>query len=328
MKELVCYFCKENWFVNDEKEDKVNVCPFCSEKVIRLKDIVVDSFEKAIMKIILECGIEILNDSNRFFGYFNDVAFEFRKEKKILTRACDDRTLKKFYELSKQTSEEAQKNIEKIKEYIIEEEAIAESWAERICNAFYDSMFPKSKLRESIMKTTSQVKKEKDNGLLLEVLTKKYEDKIIDLGEEFVGSFGGLKRYMSITDMDIQKFKLFMLPSDVDMLYLHGIETISKNTFLNCQKLKMVCINSDVKEIEENAFDQFDNLKYVVFLGKKNPVVLDKKLIKGNGKQIYCSIKNTEIREWGMANIFCYDYGYGYDPEKRNIIKLEKILKA
>lgn len=44
----------------------------------------VDSFENAVLKIVVDYGVEIVNDRRKFLSYLTDIAFDYRKEIKIL----------------------------------------------------------------------------------------------------------------------------------------------------------------------------------------------------------------------------------------------------
>lgn len=131
MKEFICHYCHEQWYVNDGTEEKVTVCPFCAKTLFKPKEIVVMSIDTAILKIITDLGIEILNDSRKFFAYFSDVAYDFQKEKRILIKSCDDNVLARFYELSKLELSAARTEMQKIEYYLVEEEGMSEIWAKK-----------------------------------------------------------------------------------------------------------------------------------------------------------------------------------------------------
>ena len=87
MKEFNCKSCNKTWFVKLDMADEVVGCPFCLKELPKPRAIVVDSFENAVLKIIVDYGAEIVSDRRKFLSYLTDVAFDYRKEIKILSNA-------------------------------------------------------------------------------------------------------------------------------------------------------------------------------------------------------------------------------------------------
>ena len=114
MKEFECKYCKKNWFVKLDIADGIVACPFCKTNLPKPRVIVVDSFENAVLKVIVDYGVEIVLDRKKFLSCLTDVAFDFRKEIKILSNACDEKVFAQFYEISLCKLDEAKVKIRQI----------------------------------------------------------------------------------------------------------------------------------------------------------------------------------------------------------------------
>lgn len=135
MKEFECKSCRKKWFVAPDMAEDVIGCPFCLKELPKPRVIVVDSFESAVLKVIVDNGIEIVSDRRRFLAYLEDIAFDYRKEIKILSHSCDSKVFSQFYELSTCSPTEANIKIQRIQQYLIEEEGISKEWAKAYANA-------------------------------------------------------------------------------------------------------------------------------------------------------------------------------------------------
>lgn len=160
MKEFNCKSCNKTWFVKLDMADEVTGCPFCLKELPKPRVIVVDSFENAVLKIIVDYGTEIVSDRRKFLSYLTDVAFDYRKEIKILSNACDARTFVCFYELTQCAVEDARIKVKQIEKKLVDEEGIAETWAKRICDCFMSALREDYSMPTSAI-TTSTVKSPK-----------------------------------------------------------------------------------------------------------------------------------------------------------------------
>lgn len=136
MKEFNCKSCNKTWFVKLDVADEVTGCPFCLKELPKPRVIVVDSFENAVLKVIVDYGVEIVSDRRKFLSYLTDVAFDYRKEIKILSNACDSKVFAQFYDLHTCKLDDAKIKIRQIQQHLVDEEGIAEGWAKRICECF------------------------------------------------------------------------------------------------------------------------------------------------------------------------------------------------
>ena len=132
MKEFNCKSCNKTWFVKLDMADEVTGCPFCLKELPKPSVIVVDSFENAVLKIIVDYGAEIVSDRRKFLSYLTDVAFDYRKEIKILSNACDARTFVCFYELTQCAVEDARIKVKQIEKKLVDEEEVVRNVESRV----------------------------------------------------------------------------------------------------------------------------------------------------------------------------------------------------
>ena len=327
MKKFTCHYCHEDWYVNDEAEEKVAACPFCRKALFKSEEIIVTSFETAILKIITVAGLEILNDAQRFFAYFGDLASSFQKEMRILTRSCDDRVLSKIYRIAKSAPDEAGTQMQRIEKYLVEEEALSEVWAKRICEAFFAAIFP-----GELPYNVEQVEKIKDitDALAIPAVVQEktiaavdYPDIIFSFEQAFVNqiksTFKGVTKYCSVNQNDINNYHTICLPEDVSILFVNNVRRLPEKTFVNCKGLSVVCFSAKVVDIAKEAFVGCDNLEYVLLLDDNKQLTIYDRSLTSSDKKIYCSVKNHHLRS-KYCWFKCYDYGS--NAEKSDINKL------
>lgn len=145
MFKFVCEECANEWHIEDHKKALVQVCPFCLFPVPAEEEIIVDSFEKAILKTIKDLGVDCLKERSRFIGYLLDTSPDYKKEIKILSNACDSGVLHAFYGTKDQDRGAAVKVFTQVQLHMIEEEGIAEQWAKVICDSLLNAIHPQKK---------------------------------------------------------------------------------------------------------------------------------------------------------------------------------------
>ena len=139
MKDFICSACGEGWSVKQEKSNCVLFCPFCAYEIPKPKEIVITSFETAIQKVINDLSIEVLKERKRFLAYLMDIGSQYKKEIHILSKACDESAFQRIYTFSTMKSDELKIEVAKFRNFLIEEEGIAETWATFICEIFCSS---------------------------------------------------------------------------------------------------------------------------------------------------------------------------------------------
>ena len=145
MIKFVCEECANEWFIEDHKKALVQACPFCLFPVPAEEEIIVDSFEKAILKTIKDLGVDCLKERSRFIGYLLDTSPDYKKEIKILSNACDSGVLHAFYGTTGQDRGTAVKVFTQVQLRMVEEEGIAEQWAKIICDSLLNAIHPQQK---------------------------------------------------------------------------------------------------------------------------------------------------------------------------------------
>jgi len=162
LKSFTCKFCKKEWFVKKELENEVVACPYCVKIIPVPKVIIVDSFENAILKVIIDYGIEIISDRKKFLAYLSDIGFDYRKEIKILSNACDDRIFSQFFEMTTKTPEDSKIKLQQIEKHLIDEEGIAAEWSKLLCKSFFNAIY---NANEEMFEEQDEVIEEVENSI-------------------------------------------------------------------------------------------------------------------------------------------------------------------
>jgi len=135
---IKCRYCNKQWCITENDKEYLKGCPFCTKDITKpiSNDIAVDSFENAIHKTLAVNGLDILKNRSMFISYLMDVGYDYRKEVKILSNAIDQKTFNDFFNILQNPTNELQSEMTRIAFSLVENEGIAENWANRICQAF------------------------------------------------------------------------------------------------------------------------------------------------------------------------------------------------
>lgn len=140
MKKLKCNQCLEEWYVEEERIKKLQVCPFCRNVLQHQVSFDEnDSLGKAIYSAIVCRGIEIVNSVRMLSSYLYDSSPWLKKEIRIMTRALSGRDSILQMVFSSECSESSMV-IARLKQSLVDEDGIAESWADEICTALNDAV--------------------------------------------------------------------------------------------------------------------------------------------------------------------------------------------
>jgi len=285
-KDLICKNCDNKWYVDEELLTQVKFCPFCATEYIHEKEkIIIDSVDKAIYATICEAGIEILLERNRFLAYLNDMASDYRKEIKILSKACEPKILSSVLEASKQEYTDAVITMKTVEVNLIDDEGMSDKWAQMICEWFLKAIHPTYKKQEkpiivieedeaeskepervksilpfipsysnsaSSSATIEKIKYPEIANDMLSNWIKKQKSKNNGLNQMVIT---GEKYTISENEYTGQKFSWLILGNNV--------KVIGKNAFSNCG-IQMVYIPASVEIIEDYAFSN-NNINFVVF---------------------------------------------------------------
>lgn len=134
MKQLKCLKCSKIWYVDDADLNSVNTCPFCSSQ-IRCKGTIgnIDTLGKAIYQAISTGGLDLLTSSERISGYLMDLLPDQRKEIRIFTKTFDEDYLSMYRNAFKQTENDINVTMNKLRSVFVEEEGLSDTWANMLC---------------------------------------------------------------------------------------------------------------------------------------------------------------------------------------------------
>lgn len=157
MIKLKCDACHEAWLVDDVSINKLQVCPFCQISIReRVGFDTIDSLGKAIYSAIVKSGDEISGSVRLLSAFLYDYTPNLKKEIRIMVRALNgrDATLQKVFS---ENGPQADLTIAKLKRCLIDEDGIAEPWADQICTALSDALrFSRSDRTTSLTNVTTE----------------------------------------------------------------------------------------------------------------------------------------------------------------------------
>ncbi len=294
MKDFTCSSCGESWSVKDEKANQILCCPFCAYEIPRSKEIIVTSFETAIQKVINDLTIEVLKNRNQFIAHLMDIGPQFQKEIHILSKICDNGIFNKLYTLSNSSAEEIDFESAKLRDFLINEEGVSETWAKRIIDSFIGNFKEADLTIESVHNTNNKDIKESNSKESTECYSKKpnynkdelsfqeFIDRTIDNIRPVVTPFG------EFTYSDARLYLERQILKDT-LIIPKGYYTISPNAIdgLSVEKLY---IPGSVNNIPEKLFRSAWKLKNI-YVASTNSYYRT----QNNGKELYDAKKNKLI---------------------------------
>jgi len=339
MQEFICKNCNRLWYVKKEFEDDVKTCPFCALEVTNDKappEIIVDSFENAIYKIITDKTTSILTERNKFFAYLRDIAPEYRKETNIASKSCDDKFLNTLYVSATQCHSELTITIAKLKNNLINDEGMSDSWANLICDSFLGAI---QKSLGIVCDTT--------NINSATIVTDNYEGlqnnycnptdftitEVTDLascGVNFKDSIF-YNKYKKATSKRIRFTELVIggewevIPEEafaqrkVSWLILNSnVKKIGRKAFFDCG-LQLVFVPSSVEEIEDFAFAK--NSGITVVFEESDRIISPCAFDDCSSIKVACSSKDYYVRDYFKQNNLVT---VGIGPYEQDFIKYAK----
>ena len=147
MKQLVCNYCGEKWYVVDDI-NKVNTCPFCS-KLIRTKTNTCDgktigSFQSALFNAISFYGVSVLMEPSKLYSYIMDIAPQFKKENYILNKALSSGSARCLQNIDTFDDEHIKLCLDRFRHQLIDDEGLSEAWVDSIGAALSFSLLQES----------------------------------------------------------------------------------------------------------------------------------------------------------------------------------------
>ena len=113
-------------------------CCLCCQKLLRQKKEIttLDTLDKVIFKAFSSLGMDALSQPRQLAGYMIDIAPEFKKELRILTRALSDEYYTIVRDAFTKDMASAELLISKLRTLLIEDDGLSESWADILCNSY------------------------------------------------------------------------------------------------------------------------------------------------------------------------------------------------
>lgn len=268
MYKFSCEACSGEWFIPQEKKSLVQACPFCLSPVAKEEEIVVDCFEKAILKAVRELGVDCLKERGRFIGYLQDTASEYKKEIRILSNACDAGVLHTFYSTRSQDRASASKVFAQVQLRMVEEEGIAEQWAKLVCDSLLNAIHPEKKTTPAPPQPYPDHLFEMDGTTLVKYYGNE-EEVVIPEGVTRIrwGTFSHNNSLRKVTMpsslVDIDELAFPNCSALSEIVFSSGLEWIGSWAFSSCEFLKKVHLPDSLRFICPNAFSYCYSLEEI-----------------------------------------------------------------
>lgn len=137
MLKIECTHCGGRWYVDDADKMRMKCCLYCQNPLHQKKEITtLDALDKVIFKAVSSLGTDALSQPRQLAGYMMDIAPEFKKELRILTRALSDEYYTIVRDAFAKDITSAELLISKLRTLLIEDDGLSESWADILCNSY------------------------------------------------------------------------------------------------------------------------------------------------------------------------------------------------
>lgn len=141
MKLVYCKRCLKSWYINDEDKKSIKLCPFCGISTKEPKVYTnMNTLSDVLYKVAYDYGAEIFNSKERVFGYLDDFLPTMSKKVHIFKKAFNNKSMLSLKKAFNQELDEAELTINKIRIHIVEEEGIAETWADFLCDECFKAI--------------------------------------------------------------------------------------------------------------------------------------------------------------------------------------------
>lgn len=137
MQKIVCNHCGGKWYIDNADSAHMKSCLYCQKPLRQKKEITaLDTLDKVIFKAVSSLGTDALSQPRQLAGYMMDIAPEFKKELRILTRALSDEYYTIVRDAFTKDMPSAELLISKLRTLLIEDDGLSESWADILCNSY------------------------------------------------------------------------------------------------------------------------------------------------------------------------------------------------
>ncbi|MGM9773078.1 MAG: hypothetical protein ACI3YU_10620 [Segatella copri] len=137
MQKIVCNQCGGKWYVDNADITQMKCCLYCQKPLRQKKEITtLDTLDKVIFKAVSSLGMDALSQPRQLAGYMMDIAPEFKRELRILTRTLSDEYYTIVRDAFTKDIASAELLISKLRTLLIEDDGLSESWADVLCNSY------------------------------------------------------------------------------------------------------------------------------------------------------------------------------------------------
>ena len=137
MQRIICNQCGGKWYIDNTDSSQMKCCLYCQKPLRQKKEITtLDTLDKVIFKAVSSLGMDVLSQPRQLAGYMMDIAPEFKKELRILTRALSDEYYTIVRDAFSKDIASAELLISKLRTLLIEDDGLSESWADILCNSY------------------------------------------------------------------------------------------------------------------------------------------------------------------------------------------------
>ena len=137
MQRIICNQCGGKWYIDNTDSSQMKCCLYCQKPLRQKKEITtLDTLDKVIFKAVSSLGMDVLSQPRQLAGYMMDIAPEFKKELRILTRALSDEYYTIVRDAFSKDIAGAELLISKLRTLLIEDDGLSESWADILCNSY------------------------------------------------------------------------------------------------------------------------------------------------------------------------------------------------
>ena len=322
MKELVCNYCGEKWYVEDESINKVNTCPFCS-KLIRTKANTCDgktigSFQSALFNAIIFYGVSVLMEPSKLYSYIMDIAPQFKKENYILNKALSSGSARCLQNIDTFDDEHIKLCLDRFRHQLIDDEGLSEAWVDSIGAALSFSL-----LQESVPEILlADVKKQ---TIFESVAPKKDSTEHSNIASN---------------DFDITNIDLSGIPESAKEALLIGVQRLGNEAW----EQGLLFLNEGKIEEAQKKFMYLTELGFIPAFNALARIYYDKKDYKeawklykrsadlGNSEGEYYTAMfyerglNVQKNMNFAVKYYKKSYVHGYQPTKQKIEELKKSL--
>ncbi len=249
-----CKHCGEDLSLFLQAGKALKHCPNCGSPLTAATPAMVDSFDSAVRKVLEDYTVNVLSDRQKFLAYLSDVGSNYRREIKILTNACDSKTLINLKNLSLVPIAELSAKVSEIEKHIMEDEGISELWAARICNSIITALrrdyIPRqTKSTQSPAANPSQITDPEKLKWRVETVKNIYQKEIYPFvpQNDFVSWFNGLSRAK-------------------ELLIPNGVTSVREKQFASLTSLNFIIVGNGMKDVPRWAFDS--TRPYYVYLSE------------------------------------------------------------